>query len=152
MSLKKWIHILSIFIVIIPTHLLCEMQENSPGVEFLRTTSEFTFRRGLFASSVKGEIGLLDAWSCSDGKEMYKKAWCACRVAVLLFKSTAFLMFSFPSLSMDLKVPIIWEVEYVSIFVNNTKWLSKRYLSRNPLKMWTNVWPIISITCGKKRQ
>ena len=62
MSLKKWIHILSIFIAIIPTHLLCEMQENS----------------------------------------------------------------------------------------NNRKWLTKRYLSRNPLKMWTNVWPIISITCGKK--
>ena len=64
LSLKKWIHILSIFIAIIPTHLLCEMQENS----------------------------------------------------------------------------------------NNRKWLTKRYLSRNPLKMWTNVWPIISITCGKKRQ
>ena len=62
--IKKWIHILSIFIAIIPTHLLCEMQENS----------------------------------------------------------------------------------------NNRKWLTKRYLSRNPLKMWTNVWPIISITCGKKRQ
>ena len=44
MSLKEWIHILSIFTAIIPTHLLCEMQENSPGVEFLRTISKFRKR------------------------------------------------------------------------------------------------------------
>ena len=102
---------------------------------------------------LKVKLGCLTPKSrSSDGKEMYKKAWCTCRVVVLLFKSTAFLTFSFLSLSMDLKLPIIWEEEYVTIFVNNRKWLSKRYLSRNPLKMWTNVWPIISITCGKKRQ
>ena len=40
-SLKKRIHFLSIFIVISPSHLLCQMQANSPGVEFLRTTTMF---------------------------------------------------------------------------------------------------------------
>ena len=29
-------------------------------------------------------------WSCSDGKEMYKKEWCTCKVVVLPSKPTAF--------------------------------------------------------------
>ena len=33
-SLKKWICVLSVFIAIIPTHLLCQMQANPPEVEF----------------------------------------------------------------------------------------------------------------------
>ena len=28
-------------------------------------------------------LGTCTLWSCSDGKEMYKKAWCTCRVVVL---------------------------------------------------------------------
>ena len=33
---------------------------------------------------------------CSDGKEMYKKAWCTCKVVVVFFQSKyiAFLSFS----------------------------------------------------------
>ena len=38
---------------------------------------------------------------------MYKKAWCTCKVVVLLIKPIVFLRFSLPSASLDLKVPII---------------------------------------------
>ena len=36
---------------------------------------------------------------------MYKKAWCTCKVVVLLIKPIVFLRFSLPSASLDLKVP-----------------------------------------------
>ena len=29
------------------------------------------------------KFGIFTSYSCSDGKEMYKKAWCTCRVVVL---------------------------------------------------------------------
>ena len=38
---------------------------------------------------------------------MYKKAWCTCKVVVLLIKTIVFLTFSLPSASVDLKVPIL---------------------------------------------
>ena len=36
---------------------------------------------------------------------MYRKAWCTCKVVVLLIKPIVFLTFSLPSMSLDLKVP-----------------------------------------------
>ena len=47
-----WYHFLSIFIVIIPTHLLCQMLANSPGAELLRTISKFTERKIISSSLV----------------------------------------------------------------------------------------------------
>ena len=41
---EKWIHIFSVSIVIIPTRLLCQMQANSSGTEFLSTISKFIKR------------------------------------------------------------------------------------------------------------
>ena len=44
---------------------------------------------------------------------MYKKAWCTCKVVVLLIKPIVFLTFSLPSASLDVKVPnvpFIWKV------------------------------------------
>ena len=38
---------------------------------------------------------------------MYKKAWCTCKVVVLLIKPIVFLTFSLPSGSLDLEVPIL---------------------------------------------
>ena len=37
---------------------------------------------------------------------MYKKAWCTCKVVLLLIKPIVFLTFLLPSASLDLKVPI----------------------------------------------
>ena len=38
---EKWIHIFSVSIAIIPTRLLCKMQANSSGAEFLSAISKF---------------------------------------------------------------------------------------------------------------
>ena len=44
-SHEEWTHIFSVSIVIIPTHLLCQMQANSSGAEFLSTISKFIKRK-----------------------------------------------------------------------------------------------------------
>ena len=36
------------------------------------------------------KFGHFMSWSCSGGREMYKKAWCTCSVVVLLTKPIAF--------------------------------------------------------------
>ena len=43
-SHEEWTHIFSVSIVIIPTHLLCQIQANSSGAEFLSTISKFMKR------------------------------------------------------------------------------------------------------------
>ena len=48
-SHEKWIRIFSVFIVIIPTHLLCQMQANSSGAEFLSTISKFMKRKKILS-------------------------------------------------------------------------------------------------------
>ena len=60
---EKWIHILSVSIVIIPIRLLCQMQANSSGPEFLSTISKFIKRNIIlilsllqFTSLTKREI------------------------------------------------------------------------------------------------
>ena len=64
------------------------MQANFPSVDFLGTTLEL--RKGkkislsLVTSLIKHEIRHFPLQSCSNGKEMYKKAWCLCKLVVLL--------------------------------------------------------------------
>ena len=48
-SHEDWTHIFSVSIVIIPTHLLCQMQENSSGAEFLSTISKFIKRKKILS-------------------------------------------------------------------------------------------------------
>ena len=59
-SLKKWICVLSVFIAIIPTYLLCQMYANPPNLNskgpYLSSESEIKFRRCLFTFSIKHEI------------------------------------------------------------------------------------------------
>ena len=43
-SLKNCICVLSVFMAVIPTHLLCRMYENPPQVEFQGTISKFRNR------------------------------------------------------------------------------------------------------------
>ena len=47
--MEKGIHIFSVSIVIIPTHLLCQMQANSSGIEFLSTISKFIKRKKILS-------------------------------------------------------------------------------------------------------
>ena len=68
---------------------------------------ERKFCHCLFTSFTKREIRYSHvAESCSDGKEMYKKAWCTCKVVVLPYQAIAFFTFSSP---LHLKLPIIYD-------------------------------------------
>ena len=48
-SHENWIHIFSVFIVIISTRLLCQMQANPSGAEFLSTISKFVKRKKMLS-------------------------------------------------------------------------------------------------------
>ena len=50
---------------------------------------------------------------------MYKKAWCTCKVVVLLIKPIVFLTFSLPSASLDLKVPNYNQYTFTSKTINS---------------------------------
>ena len=63
-------------IVIIPTHLLCQMQANSSGAEFLSTISKFMKRMNLVIACLRpseNKLGIFMGTHAVDGKEMYKK-------------------------------------------------------------------------------
>ena len=113
-SVKKRICVLSVLIEIIPTPLLCQMQASPPGVEFLRTISKCR-KRNKISSLLVYVLHKTRNQACSrrsrakTGREMYKKAWCTCKVVVLLIKPIVFLTFSLPSASLDLKVPSVFD-------------------------------------------
>ena len=96
---------------IIPTHLLCQLLANPPGVEFLDTISKYR-KRNKISSLLIYVLHKTRNQACSrrsrakTGREMYKKAWCTCKVVVLLKKPIVFLTFSLPSSPLDVKVPI----------------------------------------------
>ena len=109
-SHEKWIHIFSVSIVIIPTRLLCQMQANSSGAEFLSTISKFmkrmNFAIAFLRPSQNLKLGTYRSSRAVDGKEMYKKAWFTCKVVVLPCQAIAFFTFSSP---LHLKLPIIYD-------------------------------------------
>ena len=88
---------LSVSIVIIPTHLLCRMQANLSGAEFLSTISEFMKRMNFVIACLRPlqnvKLGIFTGSRAIDGKEMYKKAWCTCKVVVLPCQAIAYLTF-----------------------------------------------------------
>ena len=70
------------------------------------------------------KLGSFTSYSSSDGEEMYKKAWCTCKVVVCQFKAM-------PSTSSFLKVPnilnrlgicnllkIVWRVNEIQLLLN----------------------------------
>ena len=108
--MKKWIHIFSASIVIIPNRLLCQMQANCSGTEFLLTISKFmkriSFAIACLHPSQNVKSGIFTGIRAVDGKEMYKKAWCTCNVVVLPCQAITNLTFSS---SPHLKLPIIYD-------------------------------------------
>ena len=88
------------------------MYANSSGVEFLRAQypskeGERKFRRCLFTSSIKHEIRHFH-FVVVQKRQMYKKVSERVQVVVLLIKTIAFMTFSLPSPSSDLKFPIFF--------------------------------------------
>ena len=67
----------SVSIVVIPTRVLCQMQPNSSGAEFLSTISKFMKRMDFviacLRSSQNMKLGIFTGSRAVDGKEMYKK-------------------------------------------------------------------------------
>ena len=70
-------HIFSVSIVIIPTRLLCQMQANFSGAEFLSTISKYTRRMNFVMACLRPsqnmKLGIFTGSHAVDGKEMYKK-------------------------------------------------------------------------------
>ena len=64
--------------MIIPTGLLCQMQANSSGAEFLSTISKLMKRMNFVIACLRlsqnVKLGILTGSRADDGKEMYKKA------------------------------------------------------------------------------
>ena len=75
--MEKGIHIFSVSIVIIRTRLLCQMQANSAGAEFLLTISKFMKRMNFVIAGLRPspnvKLGIFTGSRVVGGKEMYKK-------------------------------------------------------------------------------
>ena len=92
------------FGLFIPIYLLSQMQGNPNGVEFQGTISKFKnknknkFRLCLFTLSIKHKIRHLHVVVVKKWQRNAKiKAWCTCKVVVLLIKPIVLLKFSLPS-------------------------------------------------------
>ena len=82
---------------------------NSKG-PYSYSESKIQFRRCLFMFFIKQEMTYFHvvvlSYSCKNGKEMYKKAWCTCKVVVLLIKPVVLLDVPVDVASLNLKDPI----------------------------------------------
>ena len=58
--MEKGIHIFSVSIVIIPTRLLCQMQANSSGAEFLSIMSKFMKRMNFVIACLRPSQNMTD--------------------------------------------------------------------------------------------
>ena len=109
--MEKGIHIFSVSIVIIPTRLLCQMQANSSGAEFLSTIFKFMKRMNFVIACLvirlqkNMKLGIFTDSLAVNGREMYQKGWCTCKGVVLPCQAIAYLTFSS---SLHLKLPIIY--------------------------------------------
>ena len=108
--MEKGIHIFSVSIVIIPTRLLWQMQANSSGAEFLSTISKFMKRMNFVVACLRPsqnmKLGIFTGSRAVDGREMYKKVWCTCKVVVFPCQAIVYLTFSS---SPHLKLAIIYD-------------------------------------------
>ena len=110
--MEKWIHLFSVSIVITPTCFLCQMQADSwSGADFLSTKlSKFMKRMNFVIACLRPsqnvKLGIFTGSRAVDGKEMYKKVWCTCKVVVLPCQAIVYLTFSS---STHLKLAIIYD-------------------------------------------
>ena len=84
------------------------MQGNSSGAEFVSTISKFMNRMNFVIACLRlsqnMKLGIFTGSRTVDGKEMYKKASCTCKVVVL----PRFAYLTFPS-PPHLTLPIIYD-------------------------------------------
>ena len=86
------------------------MQANSSGAEFLSNISKYMKRMNFVIACLRPsqnmKLGIFTGTRAVDGKEMYKKVSCSCKVVVLPCQAIAYLTFSSPP---HLYVPIIYD-------------------------------------------
>ena len=95
--MEKGIQIFSVFIVIIPTRLLCQGKRTLLELNFyqhIQVHEENEFCHCLFTSFTKHEFGIFTGSRAVDGNEMYQKVWCTCKVVVLPCQAIPYLPFS----------------------------------------------------------
>ena len=102
--------------MIIPTRLLRQMPANSSGAEFLLTISKFKKRMNFVIPCLRPsqnvKLGIFTGSHAVDDKEMYKKAWCTCKVVVLPCHTIANLTFSSPPhLEISIIYDTLWSVK-----------------------------------------
>ena len=136
MSLKKWICVLSVLKAIIPTHFLCQTECSRSAWSLILSNwypsseREIKFRRCLFTSSIKREIGIFRVVVVQKRQRNVQKSVLHVRSVFLFFLSFFFfffffLTFSLPSASLDLKVSNskLWEItghhKYFALVCNN---------------------------------
>ena len=78
---KKWIRATSNFIVLIPTRSIRQMLANFAFEDCIKA-QEKKKKVDVFihVREKNVKLGTFTWKSCSDSKEMYKKAWCTCKV------------------------------------------------------------------------
>ena len=91
--LKNRLRVLYNFFALIPSHPVTWKKRSSVGTEE-RGPRPISERK---SKIYRLAVPVLTLQLCRGGKEMYQKAWCTCRVVVLLIKPTAFLTFPLPS-------------------------------------------------------
>ena len=104
----------SVSITIILTCLLCQIQANSYGAEFLSTISKFMKRMNFVVACLRPsqnvKLGIFTSSHAVDGpREMYTKVWCTCKVVVLPCQAIVYLTFSS---SPHLKLAIIYDTSW----------------------------------------
>ena len=93
--MEKGIHIFSVSIVIIPACLLCQMQANSSGAEFLSTISKFMKRMNFVIACLRPSQNMTDqsfsrvvvqltAKKCATKCNAFAKFFFFCLVKLLL--------------------------------------------------------------------
>ena len=102
-SHEEWTHIFSVSIVIIPTHLLCQMQANSSGAEFLSTISKFIKRKKILSLLVH-VLHKMWNWAFSRGsravmakkytkkRDARAKLFCLVKLLVFLLSCRPFIL------------------------------------------------------------
>ena len=117
----------SVSIVIIPIHLLISINH----IQVHKEKENFVIACLRPSQNVK--LGIFTGSRAVDGKEMYKKAWCTCKVVVLPCQAIAFFTFSSP---LHLKLPVIYDTLWsvrnriVSVQLNCSHWKQpKRFLT-----------------------
>ena len=112
--LKNWIWVLSVFIAIISTHLLCKCKQtflrlNSKG-PYPSSEREIKFRRCLFTFSIKRKIGHLHVVVVLKQQKKCRKKCDAREKSLFCWLNLFFLFFFYVIVvvvSLDLKVPSV---------------------------------------------